>query len=172
MINKRRKIIAVATFIIVCLLFLYTSSIYDPQAVAINDNISQVAVVNLPLNHRSFPVDANLFQIDSKLFKEEDYSNKISIKRLNKLFKVLKEKEHIYEIVLQSFDLPNFSDQLNKNAVSLEYQKFLKINDNQIEATDIFINYLKTKSSAQTLVNSLNNDRLKHRELTKVITIG
>ena len=81
MFHKRQKII-VALLIVFFVILLNTNLVdhhQNFQKLVIDNKIDQFAIDNVKLSHRSFPVDANLFEIDSKLYKDEDYSNKISV---------------------------------------------------------------------------------------------
>jgi len=101
-------------------------------------------------------------------YRENDYLNKISADRLNKLFDILKEKEAIYQDVLENFDFLSFRNLLNNQKISTDYKDYIRLKDNNVVATEYFIEYLKTKSHIQTRRNDLNRNYSAHHELSKV----
>jgi len=113
------------------------------------------------------PFDSLSVQTD--LYREDDYLMPISSDRLNKLFAILKEKELIYRDVLNQLGILSFNDLLDTNHVGPEYTDYIQLRNENVLATDYFVNYLKAKSHIQTERNNLNRDLSIHRELTKVL---
>lgn len=94
----------------------------------------------------------------SKIIKHSDNSSAyildISTERINKLFDILHEKEKLYGEILVSLDLLIFENLIsgeNDKTVfknfSSEKNRYLKVVDNRIRATEEFVEYLYNVSS-------------------------
>ncbi len=112
--------------------------------------------------------DDESVQTGKNSYRESDYLNKISADRLNKLFDILKEKEAIYQDVLENFNFLSFRNLLNNQKISTDYKDYIRLKDNNVVATEYFIEYLKKKSHIQTRRNDLNLNISAHHELSKV----
>jgi len=115
------------------------------------------------------PFDSESVKVQTDLYREDDYLMPISSDRLNKLFGILKEKELIYRDLLNQLGILSFNDLLDTNHIGPEYKDYIQLRNNNVLATDHFVNYLKAKSHIQTERNNLNRDLSIHRELAKVL---
>jgi len=115
--------------------------------------------------------------IAGQKFRESDYLNKISTERINTLFSVLKEKEVDYKSIFNDFDFFSFTDMVSHTEnitqitpYSSEVKSFLDIQNNNVVATDLFINYLQEISHNQTFINFQSPERKLNRKMGKYET--
>ena len=107
------------------------------------------------------------------IYNKDDYILKLSKERLNKLFKVLHGKESVYNDILKDFNLISFTNLLNKTEpdeyYNYEINKYLTKNNNEIEATDAFIDHLYKMSHIKIFINNTNPNRnLLKKSMNKV----
>ncbi len=169
-LTRHLKLIFLFIFIIVTLQISFKIFRTDhPDVVNLNKQSKQVNYTKpKTLIHKPFEKDSKFFKLEANLFREDDYLNEISVQRINKLLQVLKEKEAVYKDIFKDFDLVSFSDFINKNEISSEFNEFIELKNNNVVASDYFVNYLKTISHIQTERNNKNRDISTHHELAKV----
>ena len=177
MLNKLIFVSSQARYIKIFLIFILIVITVQLSSNFLNTTHTDIVYVAKPkaniskqksVSHQPFKRDSKSFKIQANLFRDDDYLNKISTDRLNKLFNILKEKEAIYGDILKSFDLVSFSDLINENKINSEFEDYIQLKDNNVVATEYLINYLKTKSHIQTERNNMNRDISTHHELEKV----
>jgi len=112
------------------------------------------------------------------VIRAEKYLFKIDSERINRLFRILKEKENKYGQVLTNLNLISFSDLVsldkNKNFSSnnsqtffnVEIGKYLHVENNNVEVTNEFIAYLNAKSDQHSFTKPRN--QIKKAKITEV----
>lgn len=89
-------------------------------------------------------------------FTSNDFIMELSKNRLKKLFKILLEKEKTYSDILNGFDLISFSDlkkQVYRN-YQQEIKKYLSVENDQIDATDSFVEHINQMSINRSFIYS------------------
>ena len=124
-------------------------------------------------------INVTQHRIDTTLNPTEKYIIKIGAPRINRLFKILLEKEKNLGQVLSNLNLISFRDLIeasdkNKNAsknnskvlYETEIAKYLRVEKSRVVATDEFIVYLNAQSDQHSFSRSRNT--FKKAKITKV----
>ena len=102
--------------------------------------------------------NSSIKKIITSSIPAKKYLFKIGAERINRLFKILTDKEKIYGEVLKNLNFISFTDLVsfdkNKNIsrnnsktfFNTEIEKYLRVENSQVVATDEFIVYLNAKS--------------------------
>ncbi len=157
--------LVILVILLIVLIFHFRFGYYQlPQSPATTPGPTQV------------PTTTELFIISTH-FREDDYLNKISSKRINTLFSILQEKEATYKKIFNEFNFFSFTDMVAKTQnrtettqYQSEVQAFLEIKHDKVVATDDFIRYLQDQSHNQTFVNFQLETRKSNRQMAKYET--
>ena len=117
-----------------------------------------------------FPIEAN-GTIKNKKIKEiiknfekneTKYIFPIEANRINKLFRILIDKEKDYVTVLDKLELPSFQKIKNNEKIkNFKYNYYSKVINNNVVASDKFLNYLNNLSDIYSFNPRKNVLRLK-----------
>ena len=127
-----------------------------------------------------FPIEAN-GTIKNKKIKEiiknfekneTKYIFPIEANRINKLFRILIDKEKDYVTVLDKLELPSFQKIKNNEKIkNFEYNDYLKVINNNLVATDKFVSYLNNLSDIHSFNPRKNVLRSKILDVRLLISI-
>ena len=122
-------------------------------AISANENPKQISI------EKKYFIQSSL---DPEVYEQNMTNNKyiqpIDSTRLNKLFRILKEKEAKLAPVLDSLDILSFENIL-LNVNNIQLAKYFSINNNQVEVTEYFVNSLLHKSNTNSFDARINIDK-------------
>ncbi|CAF0887758.1 unnamed protein product [Brachionus calyciflorus] len=127
-------------------------------------NVQKEPLIVKIIETSQYKYDLTEFDKIDILFIKNNYIHDLSTKRLNKLFKILQEKEEKFKIIFESLNLISFTDyKLEKynNVLSKNYQvesnNFLLKNDSNFMINEKFIKYLYHKTHNYSFDNPRNS---------------
>ncbi len=167
---KRFRLYVSLTFLLI-IVFLYLL-ISRKQQINSDKNLEQVKRTYEKIVEKNFEIkqhhDLNENEIliehqtprirknESNFETSKNYINSVDALRINKLFKLLKEKEKNLAPILDALKIVSF-EKFIESPDSDELAKYLTIQDNQVVVTDNFLNYLLAKSDLHSFQNARNN---------------
>ena len=164
-IKKFRLYGFISILFLFCFLFLYNLK---------NNNTSNKKEESKEI--RSIIITGDSFQkneITKNVKKiKNDYIFPIEANRINKLFRILINKEKDYITVLDKLELPSFQKIKNNEKIkNFEYNDYLKVINNNLVATDKFVSYLNNLSDIHSFNPRKNVLRSKILDVRLLISI-
>ena len=150
-------LIKIAKIIIISCIIIY---FFTYETIVIGKTKSNQA--NAPFKYDYATQKENEIENPNKSYSPDDFILSLSKKRLNTLFKVLQQKEQVYKDILNDFDqisFKNLNDFIKDEHYSKEISQYLLVENNEITATDSFIDHLKEISFNQTYIYSTQRFR-------------
>jgi hypothetical protein len=164
-IKKFRLYGFISILFLFCFLFLYNLK---------NNNTSNKKEENKEI--RSIIITDDSFQkneITKNVKKiKNDYIFPIEANRINKLFRILIDKEKDYVTILDKLELPSFQKIIkNEKINNFEYNDYLKVINTNLVATDKFVSFLNNLSDIHSFNPRKNVLRSKILDVGLLISI-
>lgn len=166
---RRSKKVRILILFLSALLFLSMMTLYTDVLSLPNRHLFHQKKLNTVIEGNIHEKKSNLqkydYAVKSQLVVSNDkYIMRIEALRINKLFKILQEKEKSYAPILERLKLISFENIVNKNT----NEKFLAVNNkNNVIITDDFVQFLNDQSDLNSYTNKRNI--IERAKITKVI---